>query len=241
VPTLLLAPHAYACSTRGHIVLLDLRRDRYFALDPEHSKAFAELFPAGPGCTHDESKKGTSESAPGPVTDMTRALIEAGLVTDDAQQGKRFESPALPIPTRALEDEYLVNEIPIRPRHIVRFVRAYAIARRSLGRRPIESVIESVRQRKARYSNANALNRTSVTQLYTVFERLRPMLYTARDACLFDSFTLMEFLAEHGVAVTWVFGVRAAPFAAHCWIQQGDLVLNDSPEHVRRYTPIMAV
>jgi hypothetical protein len=35
--------------------------------------------------------------------------------------------------------------------------------------------------------------------------------------------------------------VQTKPFAAHCWVQQGDVVFNDTPEHVRRYTPILAV
>ena len=42
-----------------------------------------------------------------------------------------------------------------------------------------------------------------------------------------------------GGGADWVFAVKGAPFAAHCWIQLGDIVLNDSVENVRAYTPIM--
>ena len=34
---------------------------------------------------------------------------------------------------------------------------------------------------------------------------------------------------------------QASPFSAHCWVQQGDVVLNDTIENVRPFTPIMAV
>jgi hypothetical protein len=39
----------------------------------------------------------------------------------------------------------------------------------------------------------------------------------------------------------WVFGVQSRPFAAHCWLQLGGVVLNDTVDHVKRYTPIMVV
>lgn len=42
-------------------------------------------------------------------------------------------------------------------------------------------------------------------------------------------------------ALVWVFGVRTWPFAAHCWIQIGDLVVGDVLDRVRGYTPIRAV
>jgi hypothetical protein len=52
---------------------------------------------------------------------------------------------------------------------------------------------------------------------------------------------LSEFLALRDASARWVFGVQFAPFAAHCWLQQGDVVFNDNVEHVRRFTPIMVV
>jgi len=33
----------------------------------------------------------------------------------------------------------------------------------------------------------------------------------------------------------------ARPFAAHCWVQYGDIVFNDRVEEVGGYTPIMVV
>ncbi len=58
--------------------------------------------------------------------------------------------------------------------------------------------------------------------------------------CLQRAFQLKCLLARRGVATDWVFGVRTWPFAAHCWIQVGDVVVADSLERVHRYTPIMA-
>jgi hypothetical protein len=39
----------------------------------------------------------------------------------------------------------------------------------------------------------------------------------------------------------WVFGVNADPFEAHCWVQAGNVVLNDTVAWVSGFTPIMVV
>jgi len=38
-----------------------------------------------------------------------------------------------------------------------------------------------------------------------------------------------------------VFGVKLNPFSAHCWVQAGDIVLNDAIDHVTIHTPILVV
>jgi hypothetical protein len=70
---------------------------------------------------------------------------------------------------------------------------------------------------------------------------MRVFLFSSREECLHDSLAVLEFLARHELFPTWVFGVRARPFAAHCWVQHADIVLNDTFEHVSSYVPIMVV
>ncbi|MCO8018706.1 lasso peptide biosynthesis B2 protein [Brevundimonas diminuta] len=57
--------------------------------------------------------------------------------------------------------------------------------------------------------------------------------------CLQRSFQLRCYLASHGVAVDWIFGVRTWPFCAHCWLQFDDIVVGDRLDRVARYTPIL--
>ncbi|GAD58270.1 hypothetical protein MBEBAB_0520 [Brevundimonas abyssalis TAR-001] len=38
-----------------------------------------------------------------------------------------------------------------------------------------------------------------------------------------------------------VFGIKLVPFGAHCWVQAGETVLNDTVDNVSEYTPIMVV
>ncbi len=58
------------------------------------------------------------------------------------------------------------------------------------------------------------------------------------NRCLSRSIALVQRLAQLGCAAHLVMAVRAAPFAAHSWVQVDDIVLNDTPEEVSRYSPI---
>jgi len=76
--------------------------------------------------------------------------------------------------------------------------------------------------------------------LVRVFARLR-WYYPRPYLCLFDSLALLHFLARFDLFPDWVFGVSADPFEAHCSVQLGDVVLNDTVERVSALIPIMSV
>jgi hypothetical protein len=59
--------------------------------------------------------------------------------------------------------------------------------------------------------------------------------------CLMRAAMLRTFLVRRGhPAPHWVFGVSTYPFAAHCWLQWGDMALDDQVGRLVRYTPILA-
>jgi hypothetical protein len=71
-----------------------------------------------------------------------------------------------------------------------------------------------------------------------VFRRVAPWL-PLDGACLFRSGFLLGYLESLGHRVDWVFGVRTWPFRAHCWLQAGDVALDDEAERLIAYHPIM--
>jgi hypothetical protein len=60
-------------------------------------------------------------------------------------------------------------------------------------------------------------------------------------ACLARSYMALKYLRTLGHDAALVIGVRTWPFAAHCWLQSGAVVLDDTLEHVRPYHPILVV
>lgn len=58
--------------------------------------------------------------------------------------------------------------------------------------------------------------------------------------CLLRSYMLLRRLRRAGLDADWVFGVRTYPFAAHCWLQAGEVALDDEHERLVPFQPIMA-
>jgi hypothetical protein len=107
-----------------------------------------------------------------------------------------------------------------------------------------ERMIARARRRRARAVARNesaGFDRENAKRAIATFAALRPFFFTAKDAGLFEALALARFLARWGLYPRWVFGVQARPFAAHCWLQHEGIVLNDTVEHVSRYSPIMVV
>jgi hypothetical protein len=96
------------------------------------------------------------------------------------------------------------------------------------------------RRRLRARSRGSILDLTHGSKLIAIFKRLRP-LYPRPYLCLFESLAQLEFLASFGLFPQLVFGVVADPFQAHCWLQEGPVVLNDDLERVQKFKPILSV
>jgi hypothetical protein len=168
-------------------------------------------------------------------------LLEKEILTS-ATNGKA----ATPVGAEPLRGELFgesLDESPrIGPVSFSRFVVAAIRARLLLRYRTFESVIARVSSRIQRSARDNEKHdEARVHELIAIFAALSPVFFAAKDACLFDALALSEFLSAYDIYPHWVFGVQGRPFAAHCWLELDGLVLNDTVDHVKRYTPIMVV
>jgi hypothetical protein len=103
-------------------------------------------------------------------------------------------------------------------------------------------VVRGVERRKSRGAHMSLPEEEErIRVLVRRFRRLRTLIYTNKNQCLYDSLVLLEFLHRYGLHPTWVLGVHTRPFAAHSWLQHRSLVLNESPDLAREYTPILTV
>lgn len=59
----------------------------------------------------------------------------------------------------------------------------------------------------------------------------------ATDQCLVRGLAMRAILARNGLGVDLVIGVTL-PFAAHCWVQAGPVVLSDPFDRVRNFRPL---
>lgn len=210
-------PHATACIASDKIFLLDLRQDRYFLVPGTSADPMFAWLHRGYAC-----------AAPGPVLAL---LVNA-----------RIKSEGDPEPTNALKERVSIPPsltVPASPvsasaPHPARIAAVVMSTWLKLRLTPLHAILAT---RASRLPAAPPSDGDVITSGAAEYERLRSYTPVARN-CLLDSLALDSWLSRRGLSSTLVFGVAAGPFAAHCWLQTPHAILNDSFDHVSRFTPI---
>ena len=226
-PSFRLATDTFFCFRADTAVFLDLARDRYLELTASDVPLLRSLIARG-AVTPEVETLGTS-------------LLTNGLLTRGDHLGRPF-APTEVAPARAtLVDEWLDESPRIGLNHVLRFIVSWSVAAFALHLGIRYATIHVGRRRTRGDSHTPPFDIDKARTLLRVFRYLRPLLFAAEDHCLLNSLALLEFLAWYRLHPNWVFGVRTTPFQAHCWLQHGDLVLDDRLAHLVPYTPIMVV
>jgi Transglutaminase-like superfamily len=193
-------------------VFMDIAEDFYFRLEPDRERAFLASL-----------KKSERQIEP----------IVHGLVRGLEREDWSIESVPLPSPPkRALPGPRNLGFPNLL--EVVAVARLLLAVRQALRTRPIGDILESLAGKAGRSSAADPI------ALAIAFRNAR-RLVPVRANCLSDSLALMRWLAGHGEGATLVFGVKLDPFAAHCWVQSGDVLLNDRPERVERFARVRTI
>lgn len=235
-----LADHVFICVNDDYVVVLDLKQDRYWALEASSTAPLSGLVPGWPVRPLDAPVAGSSE--PEQAQQVAESLMEQRILLDSEAGGKDATPVLVTPPARELlsADEYKTASVGLGA--IISLIASAVSAKVALRLGPFEKAVHRVKERKRKAGGRTTnLDLDRARRLVEQFFRLRVFLFTSRSECLFDSLALLNFLARHGIYPDWVFGVQARPFAAHCWVQLEDMVFNDTVEHVSGYTPIMAV
>lgn len=222
-----LAQHAFVCRCDRQVVILDLRRDRYLAVDAYKHAALAALVQDWPAC-NDE----TVDADATPALALAHSLMSLGVLTQPPQTGKS----AAPLPAVVARSEWNQSS---QASTGTMFAVVLATIGASLLLRwlPFERVVERVRRRQLQQRATSDIYQ--LRQLVGQFRCARAWLFSSDNRCLHETLALLEFLALHHHYPRWIFGVHTTPFAAHCWLQHDDIVVNDSLDKVAQFTPIM--
>lgn len=229
-----LAGHVRACTLGEQVVLLDLRRSRYLALGLGQWQMLNG--PAAPRdmALHDPRRVGQDD-----IARLAGSLLQQGILTHSPTRAPQQASAPGPVSSMDVRDE--VPCTAIGAGRAARFITAAAWASITLRLRPLGAAVDQVARRSSNLAGPDADRPERLRDAVAVFETLRPLMFTARDRCLYDSLALTRFLAGEGLRSQWVIGVKTQPFAAHSWVQVGTVVLNDLHERVRSFKPILVV
>lgn len=205
----------HAALVDDDVVLLDVATDRYVCLP--------QLAPAW--------RAGVSPDGALEAAELAAALSAAGLA---AAGGAR--PPPIPMPPPA-RTAIGAPAAPVTGRLLRALAGCLWDVVWGYRGRPLAEILR--RPRSGRGGPGPA-DEAEVLRLSSAFERLAVWL-PLPGKCLVRSFALLRFLQRCGCDARWCFGVRTWPFSAHCWLQVGDLVLDDHPDQLRAYVLIHVV
>jgi hypothetical protein len=233
-----LADHVRACRVGDQLIFLDLLRSKYIAAGGPLISDLCEAVLAGAAAS--DTSLAPSNSAR--LEHWLEHLREKRLLSDGPPQtpARRARPPVEAVRSLLVDDE--IHDGPPAWLDLLRLWRSTQVASWWLRRRSLSDIADQVVALRARHAaRTQSISPGAMSAAVAAYARLRPLALTAHDRCLNDSLTLIHFLASRGLFPHWVIGVRVHPFAAHSWVQSGDVVVNDQAERVRHYKPILVV
>jgi hypothetical protein len=213
-----LRPGLSFCSIEGQDIFLDVPADRYFSLKSDVAEAFRTLREEGdlPASKLLLLKRFGLIEQVSTTIDLLPDCLDRAVACSIAMD---WTTPAI-IPALRAWSLQLAMERFLRRKG---FAATIARLRRDKDRRPLVAQGGGVAERWIQG-----------------FEQAK-ILRTPASRCLPRSLALATCLLKAGHDASLAIGVQIRPFLAHCWVQQGDVVLNDTPEDVAAYTPILVI
>jgi hypothetical protein len=211
------------CRVDGRPVFLDIGRDCYFRLPAQQEITFCSLIDG-----HDVDEADLQELASRHI--LAEATGTVGVPT----------APSPPLVTRSAIEEARDAPSPGLAA-LAEVVATTLITRWELKHRPLRAVLA----RAAFYRDRQLLRATAGADPKVMDPAVASALFMRARVhcpldmvCLLDSLSMLKFLARRGARASIVFAVASDPFSAHCWVQAGNVALNDTVGNVRAHTPI---
>ena len=238
-PIYYLSAHAYLCEFEDGAIILDVKSGSYLGIDAEHLqdlRARISNWPdSGRGERATERTKGVKSDS------IFDDLLLRGILTDHISLRRSMRVQKCSSALTVTENRQALRKVSLR--QTVQFLVAFLVATRH-HKRGLAHLLEWLHQRQYiihRDRRAAAAMENNAAERLASFMKLRIWCYTASRRCLFDSLALSIYMTRAAVPCTLVVGVITKPFRAHAWVQIGDLVLNDTAEHVQQFSPILAI
>jgi len=212
------APQVFAAMHQGDLVILDVRKNAYLVLAQAQGRILL-------------SDDGVHAKLVDPS--LGGELVAAGLGTPDVAT-EAVRRRAAPAPTGDLDA--FDDQGPMGARALIELMIAAVVLVGTFWLRSFSRLVRPV----ASAADDDPGGEQRVVRRALAFRRLLPWI-PFQGLCLYRAALLRQYLGDDAGRVMWVFGISTWPFAAHCWLQCGGLVLNDRLHRVSRYSPIMAI
>lgn len=234
-----LSPDSYICLGPRYSVILDARSDQYTAIARQTLESLAPWL-AG---WANEPPRAPDDAVPPELAPIADDLVRRGILTTSSHRGKPVCAQNIPKPLESAITTRDTARLQSQPmlRLSTTIIWSALWAHKRLSKYSLISNIQAIRDyRTSRYDGSSDGDPLRAIAFVAAFNRLLP-LFSRPNACLFESFALLHFLARLKIFPSLVFGVTPEPFRAHCWLQYRALVVNDTVARVSQFTPIMLI
>ena len=217
------------CDVNGHMIFLDIAQDRYFRLIGPLEEAMRRFR------AHEDV-----------ASTLLEDLATARILVEAPDLEARAAIANIHRPARSAIEQPIVIAGHLLSVAIVFEVMAIIWStHRQLKTRTLKTNLDEAsayRDRKAGALGAatSAARENDLLQANWQFARARRYV-PIEPICLLDSLSLLRFLSRRGLSANIVFGVTSEPFAAHCWVQAGDMALNETLSDAHAHTPIRMI
>lgn len=206
-------------SFEGCAIILDIEQDRYWQVSGRMGAAL------------DRVAGGEAEAL---SPDDLGAIERLGLVERHEGNVPAPGCVTIPVPvSSAIEGDACTERF--RVAEALEVACLTFAARRMVRSRPLRALLDDVAPEHRPSRPADGADPLLLARRFHRYRRLVPLA----ALCLPDTIAFLRFAARRRCFPHLVFGVEAWPFAAHCWAQAGDCVLNDALDHARAFAPIL--
>ena len=210
------------CETGGRFIFLDIARDRYSSLAREAERSFRRLTSGEPLSQDDHA--------------VLFGLVGSELLclAPDAARPQPCSTP--PTPDRSLVDE----DYPVGPTVLSHALWRLTCSATALHLKSLRRVLAQLERRRAWLGREAEAPAGCLAEVAAGFKSIA-LIAAPLDQCLPRSIAAAHALLDRNIRADLVIGVRVQPFGAHCWVQHGSTLVNETVDQVRNFTPILVV
>ncbi len=217
------------CDVDGHMIFLDTAQDRYFKLTGSLEKAMRSFQ------AHEDV-----------ASTLWKDLAAARILVEAPDSNAHTAIAALRRPTQsAIEQPAAIAGRRLSAATVFEVIVITWSTHRQLKTRALKTNLDQAstyRDRKTGLFDTVTPTAFKDNLFQANWEFARARRYVPIEPiCLLESLSLLRFLSRRGLSANIVFGVASEPFAAHCWVQAGDIVLNETLSDANAHTPIRMV
>lgn len=231
----------YFAMSEGEGILLDLDTDRYIALTRPSACIWRGLEQQDPRESVVDELGALLEVSPEIASQIIDSQLQVWQAHGLVRHRDRAGTTVMPrrivyrlVGSRAIEAS-AVDAARLSLRQLVYLASAFAWTHAMLPRMGIASLLRRIQDIDA---PVGSVDQRRLLQSLRAHRALRLLFAKGRGDCLRRSLTLTTALRWQGIPAELCIGVHKLPLEAHCWVELGDTILNETKVVTDAFEPI---